>query len=71
MAECKELGDIKTSAGKLRSALALNQTSLPKKYLSERFLRLVIQANGLSVNRDDVMRELKVEWNMRDEYHGF
>ncbi len=68
---CLELEDIKAKAATLRQALAKNSTSLPRKYLIERFIRLVVEANRLSISRDEIVEQLMLDWNIEDEFTDF
>jgi hypothetical protein len=69
--DCIELEDIKANAATLRQALAKNSVSLPRKYLIERFIRLVVEKNGLSISRDEVVQQLMLEWNIEGEFTEF
>jgi hypothetical protein len=71
LAECTDISGLKAGAGVLRNILAQSNESLPRKYLIERFVRLAIEANKLAIKRDDVIQELKADWNIKDEFRDF
>jgi hypothetical protein len=66
--ECTSLSGVKLSATRLRETLKASHSALPMKYLIERFLRLAIEANRAPFTRDQVMAELRHEWNIKNEY---
>ena len=68
---CLELEEIKACAATLRHVLASNGVSLPRKYLIERFLRLVVEKNSLSVSQDEIVQQLMAEWNIEDDFTEF
>ncbi|WP_336643868.1 hypothetical protein [Methylomonas sp. WH-1] len=69
--ECTDLKDLKGMARTLRSVLSCNETPLPRKYLIERFLRLVIRENRLPTTVEKAMRELRIDWNISNEYQDW
>jgi len=71
LTECANVSGLKLWATRLREALKTNHSALPVKYLVERFLRLALEANRVSATRDQVMADLRQEWDIKNEYTDF
>lgn len=69
--ECTDLKDLKGMVSTLRSVLSSNETPLPRKYLIERLLRLVIRENRMPTTVEKTMRELRIDWNISNEYQDW
>ncbi|MBS1208948.1 MAG: hypothetical protein H6R19_1346 [Proteobacteria bacterium] len=71
LSNCTDAAGLKLCALSLREALRKNHSHLPVKYLLERFLRIVIKANKIPFSRDQVMNELREEWDIKNDYTDF
>jgi hypothetical protein len=71
LSDCTDVSGLKRCAARLREALRKNQSHLPVKYLLERYLRLAISANKISLTREQVMSELRNEWGISNDYSDY
>lgn len=64
------LEDIEKWAAVLRDVLSRNSTNLPKRYLIQRFIRLVPEQWKLSFNPNVVLERLDTHWGGYNEFTG-
>lgn len=71
LSSCTDAAGLKACAQRLVEALRKNHTRLPVKYLLERFFRITIEANNVSLPRDQLMNELREEWRIKNDHYDF
>ena len=68
--DCRSLEDIEKWAAVLSDVLSRNSTYLPKRYLIQRFIRLVSEQWKLSFNPNVVLERLDKHWGGYNEFTG-
>ncbi|HEX5328838.1 hypothetical protein [Sulfuricurvum sp.] len=68
--ECKNKNSIKKYSRVILEYAERNKNYLPKKYLIQRFVRLVVKYWSLNDTTDEIMNEINTDWGGYNELTG-